>query len=747
MKKHSANKPIPPHRTAIAPYNFVPLPDRVITLDPDNDKDKIDHSRYANNRNTGQIVCKLTTETDLYIRSGLTASEFAASQQNAQPVDPPQRASLEELIAALQTNPKNKPQFFSTANSNQPVIPASSLRGMIRSLVEIASFSKVGWVSDRKLIFRTIGDTSKIGTDYRERLLEDTPLKEKRYTPKTEAGYIELDENNNWCIRPARKVKGCSFTRAFKFNTPKIPNGLEPTEFKHVRKIWYQLGDLVYRKYTKVKIKYFNVQDLSPNDKSGFEQGYIVYSGNMGNKKSEALVFPLDKTAVPISIPHDLVQIYRDQLSKEAIALLGDQGVLQDGCPVFYLIENGKLTFFGHNQMLRLAHRSSPKESIPDEINNNLNIPDLAEAIFGFVRQNAGKKEQALAGRVFFGNAHLAPEQGDVLKETQIPQILASPKPTTFQHYLVQLTHEQEDLEHYSIEGATIRGRKLYWHQQSSSAYMEDNDQARAKIRNAPKQYTCITPVNPGATFEFTIRFENLSNVELGALLWVLELANPDNEYRFKLGMGKPLGLGSVAINYELQLTDRKQRYQRLFDDDGNWETGFEASSQATQTKAIKAFCKFIDDSLDMDIEETEQIQQLRALLGWRDGAGVSFEGASALRYMEIERDQDKPHLLGKANNKNQVNEYIGRRVLPLPTQVSPPPPRELPRPPIADDPIKVKVIEIIGTKVIVQSPVYPNIRIEVDNDDGKSMKLGFTTKVIITEYADNNLVKAKWAK
>lgn len=507
MKKQK-NK-IPADRVAIAPYNFVPLPDRVIAFNPAGD-----HSRYVHY--TGQIVCKLTTETDLYIRSGLTASEYAASQQNAQPVDPPQRANLEELIAALQTNPKNKPQFFSTTNSNQPVIPASSLRGMIRSLVEIASFSKVGWVSDRRLIFRTIGDKSNIGTDYRERLLEDTPLKEKRYTPKTEAGYIELDENNNWCIRPARKVQGCSFTRAFsKFNIPKIPDVLEPTQFSHVCKIWYQLGNLVYRKYTKVEIKYFNVQDLSSNDKSGFEQGYIVYSGNMGNKKSEALVFPLDGNAQLIEIPHDLVQIYRDQLSKEAIALLGDQGVLQDGCPVFYLIENGKLIFFGHNQMLRLAHRSSPKESIPHEINDN-SLPDLAEAIFGYVRQNADKKEQALAGRVFFSNAHLAPEQGDVLKETQIPQILASPKPTTFQHYLVQENVNKDQLDHYSSQNATIRGRKLYWHQRPLSAYMGDNPEARTKIRNAPKQYTCITPVKPATTFEFIIRFENLSDIELG---------------------------------------------------------------------------------------------------------------------------------------------------------------------------------------------------------------------------------------
>ncbi|ABX04563.1 MAG TPA: TIGR03986 family CRISPR-associated RAMP protein [Herpetosiphon sp.] len=714
MKKH-IRKIENDNRIAIAPYNFVPLPDRVITLDPD--KDKIDHARYANNRNTGQIDCKLTTETDLYIRSGLTASEFAASQQNAQPVDPPQRASLEELIAVLQTNPKNKPQFFSTTNSNQPVIPASSLRGMIRSLVEIASFSKVGWVSDNpQFFFRAVADNKRsIGIYYKNKI------------KNVQAGYV-CKIGDKWVIFKAKVINGKNFCWY---------------------KPWNSLNDDIIR---EIGISMFNDNDFSIGykpiyfDNPNFDEhrkfitdrisvrnnlnnkGFITNSGNMletgeegnSNRKNYCIIFEKSQEH-KYTINDQAIYDYCNNLT-EFQKLLGEKGCLINGRPIFFIEptqEKGEVIYFGHSPNFRLAYRRddldkavSALDCLPSEISSNLNIPDLAESIFGYVRQTKtndqnraavnnslsqeGEKKQALAGRVFFSNAHLSPEQGDVLKETHIPQILASPKPTTFQHYLVQIDPAQDQLAHYSTKGAVIRGRKLYWHQQPSNAYTTDIKQ----VEKAQTQYTCITPVNPGTTFEFTIRFENLSDVELGALLWVLDLASCAGKYRFKLGMGKPLGLGSVAINYELQLTDRKQRYQRLFARDGNWETGFEPSSQATQTKAIDAFCKFIDDNLGMDIEETEQIQQLRSLLAYRNGEGILFAGFSsgedsALRYMEIERNTKMSFLPSQEDKKNKeamINEYDDRRVLPKPSQVAPPPPRELPRPPIADDPIKVTV-------------------------------------------------------
>jgi hypothetical protein len=44
----------------------------------------------------------------------------------------------------------------------------------------------------------------------------------------------------------------------------------------------------------------------------------------------------------------------------------------------------------------------------------------------------------------------------------------------------------------------------------------------------------------------FTVWFHNLAEVELGALLWALELEGEGWEHR--LGLGKPLGMGAVRI-------------------------------------------------------------------------------------------------------------------------------------------------------------------------------------------------------
>jgi hypothetical protein len=51
--------------------------------------------------------------------------------------------------------------------------------------------------------------------------------------------------------------------------------------------------------------------------------------------------------------------------------------------------------------------------------------------------------------------------------------------------------------------------------------------------------------VKPGAQFTFDIQVQNLSAVELGALLWLLEL---QDDCFFRFGGGKPLGFGSVRL-------------------------------------------------------------------------------------------------------------------------------------------------------------------------------------------------------
>lgn len=69
-------------------------------------------------------------------------------------------------------------------------------------------------------------------------------------------------------------------------------------------------------------------------------------------------------------------------------------------------------------------------------------------------------------------------------------------------------------------------------------------------------QYTIIKPIKRNIKFKSRIRFENLTKEELGALLFVLDL--PENHYH-KIGMGKPLGLGSIEIKPSLFIVDRKR--------------------------------------------------------------------------------------------------------------------------------------------------------------------------------------------
>lgn len=226
-------------------------------------------------------------------------------------------------------------------------------------------------------------------------------------------------------------------------------------------------------------------------------------------------------------------------------------------------------------------------------------------------------------------------------------------------------------------EHTTLRGHKLYWHRgPSSQADIEvEDDYVRDVVmgrqepvpgRNASeKQYTQIKPVAAGVTFTFDIRFENLSDTELGAILWALQLPGEQGgEYRHKLGMGKPLGMGSVHIKPELHLTDRTTRYRTLFD--GNrWFAG------EPDSKDIREFVDAYDHCIlhkltahERDkataLHETPRLRTLFKLFEW---PGKSKEES---RYMEIERRDAKA-------KRGKRNEYRDRPVLPMPIDTKPP--------------------------------------------------------------------------
>ncbi len=378
----------------------------------------------------------------------------------------------------------------------------------------------------------------------------------------------------------------------------------------------------------------------------------IVGYGKIQWVTKEPLVF----RAVGDTTSDETIRAYRNQITPGQETLLGKDSALQEMQPVFYLVENRELTFFGHAMMFRLPYPNTPLDFVPEHLRRESDL-DLAEAIFGYTKSNAipEGKERAYAGRVFFTNALFQSAAGGVWLSTELitPKILSSPKPTTFQHYLTQdQPDDKGSLNHYASESqkTVIRGHKLYWHK---GPVGQGNIQESETIDwSKDSQHTQIKPVKAGVIFRYKIYFENLSEVELGALLWALILPGETNkEYRHKLGMGKPLGMGSVKINPTLYLSDRGSRYTQLFEG----ESWYRAERQEQNVQRfIEAFENYILNAMDQteraekqSLKDVRRIKMLLQMLEWRG------PNRQLTEYMHIE-----------------PNEYKDRPVLPDPLAV-----------------------------------------------------------------------------
>jgi len=618
-----------PNNSAKAPYNFVRLPEMV----PWRPQEPPSRDRYHDDRYTGTLTCTLTTASPLYVRCGVTPEAARAGSEA-----------------------KDRPDFFYTRDKSEPVIPGSSLRGMLRNLIEIVSYSKVQPVTDDLLVYRAVADRSSLGDGYRDLMTHRMPS--RAIAPSMQAGYM-VQQGGAWYIVPAQKIHGEPFAR---IEIKDIPSGRKQwANSKNAWEIYIDIDrpDEHPHNRGKVRLYYPKVKrgQASATSRPGFSQGVLVKTGPITRKHME-FVFGLPAKGPLIPVPERLLETYREQITEEQKKVVGKQGVLQDFQPVFYLMDGKKLRFFGHAMMFRLPYAHTPQDCIPDELRDPEQT-DLAEALFGYVDEKAKERDITRAGRVSVTDATLLDNPDDVwLTEAGlIPQILGSPKPTTFQHYLVQSSSQKSQLRHYDSstpDETVIRGHKLYWHKGDvDRAFIEDeNYRGQSQLPQDDTQHTVIKPVRSGVRFQFKIHFENASAEELGALLWLLDVA-ADEDYRLKLGMAKPLGLGAVKVEGELHLTKREERYTHLFDGDA-WATGEDDDPQAVWNEAVKAFETWLLKHCELNpdrkssAKELTRIQMLLALLRW---PGPDREET---RYLQIEPD----------------NEYSERRVLPTPLRV-----------------------------------------------------------------------------
>ncbi|MFN7961577.1 MAG: TIGR03986 family CRISPR-associated RAMP protein [Thermoanaerobaculia bacterium] len=228
--------------------------------------------------------------------------------------------------------------------------------------------------------------------------------------------------------------------------------------------------------------------------------------------------------------------------------------------------EEGDLVYFKRDSKGNVEHLSFSsiwRRSVPGSLHGALRKvhPDLvpfdeqrqqltlAEQVFGFVEQRSGKGEEgarALAGRVRFSHGlansnEITRQDGWYLfPKARHLKILASPKPPSPALYFGHLGYvSKKDL---SLEEHTPAGRKVYLHHRNPADPAAYCDQPEAAKRHL---HLMARPIRPGVSFYFHIDFQNLSRTELGLLCFALR---PSAEFRHKLGLGKPLGLGSVEL-------------------------------------------------------------------------------------------------------------------------------------------------------------------------------------------------------
>jgi hypothetical protein len=597
------------NRAGRAPYNFVPLPGdpwRAVDEPPS-------HASYQTGEagHSGEIVLEIKALTDFYIRGMWVLDDYlrqSGDKKSWQP-DP------------FQANGKLR-------------LPGSSLRGMFRTLIEILSAAPLDPINDHQLFYRTVASVPDPNNKrsfephaqvYKSRLLSGTTL-------RVEAGYL-YNTRQQWTIHPA-------------------------TRDPQTGRQWYRIR--TFEKWIRKAVSYDPDGDFARVYAGGREQGWLVCSGGIPGKQKQWVIRAEDKNTQEIDVPRVDVEAYKKggitrEIDEQDFAFTDHS----HGVPCFYVNwqdpdTQDRRVAFGHTAYFRMPYATRTVNAVPPTSSRKGREFewDMARAIFGWVPppSQAGadpehKRATARRGRISFEDGILWEAPNGVDPERWF--LLGEPKPTTFQHYLVQ-RHEQLDQSlHWDgrRDQVMVRGHKLYWHR-PGAARPEPPPEKRERIG------TPVRVAREGAVFTARIRYDNLRLFELGALLTAIKLPTG---CRHRLGMGKALGLGSFEITVAgIMPIDRILRYRSFVNPSGELTDGRTSPPDIEALQDRFAAWYFQDQTKTIDhFWKEPRMRELKALLTW-DITASKEDWLNITRYLEFGR---MPASQFDGRNYNEYNE------------------------------------------------------------------------------------------
>lgn len=543
-----------------SPYNFVPAPTETEVYIPKWDH-QVSHDIPFSDGQSGEITLKITAETPIFIRNGHSKQDADIFEKYKKDQLPnPSPAELDAIQRYLS---------FSNING-QYFIPATSIKGMLRNVLEIISFSRMMQVDNDKFAIR---DLSKNDNFYMKQMKSSDGN-------KTHAGWLVENAEGNWsiidCGEPGRinhqelkDKKGLSFRDDFLNKEPK--NDDEKTARHKYELASKQSGFSFVDTFNTVtqdtRLKAF----YSPDGK----KGTIVFTGQPGKRREEGtdkkryngkfyeFVF-FESQATPIQLSevqkHEFLFVYndskKDDVSKDWLFW---REKLKNGerVPVFFKKTKSGIEHFGLAYLYKLPYKYSIHDLLPYSSYNSDNGLDLSEVIFGKI----GKvdKEYSLKGRVHI--SHAFSKNANPFTES-VKEIMGSPKPSYFPFYLQQSNPDDKYIN-YSSTKPTLNGFKRY-----PVHKLERGNTYTAKQLKNEKVFSKFIPLEKGATFEFKIRFHNLREIELGALISAITFHGNNAQLSHNLGAAKSFGFGRVKI--DILKGDQYSRYMPWFEDSMN---------------------------------------------------------------------------------------------------------------------------------------------------------------------------------
>lgn len=496
-----------------APFNFVPLADEVVFPEW---ADMISQDMPFSDEISGSFCVNINAITPIFVRNGHDQETDKQSEEF---------------------------RSFSKTPDGTFFIPSTSIKGELRHLLEILSFSKMQRIDNKRYSIRDVNNKQ-----YRDSFPYESvhcgwmTIKEDGNVEITDNGipyrisHKTIDDklNTDFCTLFGEGVKIKDANRTAEYKYRKSDPAILTTTYRFKEYKLYPNSAAVDK---RVGVHF---------DANGDIIGKIVFTGQPGNRKERngdipatgkffEFVFKELENPVVYCLDYDC-ELFKDfefiYKDSDDWHFWKDKAIRQ-GCkiPVFFKVENNNICSIGLSYLYKLPYKYRVKDFLNGQ--HRSSKYDMAQCIFG-----ESSEENSLRGRVQISNAMcIDPHPFEI--EEGIAPYMGSPKPSYYPIYLEQKGENGylDDNAKFSTmmdNNANLRGWKMYPTRQRYQKYFEVDE---AQIENTNP----AIPLGSGSEFMFHIRFHNLKKVELGALLYSV-LLHKQNCHT--IGFGKPFGYG-----------------------------------------------------------------------------------------------------------------------------------------------------------------------------------------------------------